>query len=144
MDFKDCIKFATENPLCFLATAEGDQPRVRAIALWFVNENGFYFATMYTKQLWKQMMANPKVEVCFYNNPQNMIEGKQMRVTGNIETIEDPELQKKATEDCAVIDQLTGKSLGNLWTVFRIPSGEAWFFTLADTSKETELERIRF
>jgi len=144
MDFKDCIKFVTENPLCFLATSEGDQPRVRALALWFVDENGFYFATMYTKQVWKQMMANPKVEVCFYNNPANMMEGKQMRVAGKIETIDDKELQKKAVDDCAAIDNLTGKSLGPLWRVFRIHSGEAWFFTLADTSRETELERIRF
>jgi uncharacterized pyridoxamine 5'-phosphate oxidase family protein len=34
MNLQDCIQFATQNPICFLATIEGDQPRVRALALW--------------------------------------------------------------------------------------------------------------
>ena len=43
MDFKDCIKFANETPVCYLATADGDQPRVRALGFWFADETGFYF-----------------------------------------------------------------------------------------------------
>ncbi|MCE7698204.1 MAG: hypothetical protein K8E24_005000 [Methanobacterium paludis] len=35
MDFEDCIKFANETPVCYLATADGDQPRVRALGFWF-------------------------------------------------------------------------------------------------------------
>jgi len=144
MNFQDCVKFATENPLCFLATAEADQPRVRALAVWFVDQNGFYFSTMCTKKVWKQMMTNPKVEVCFYNNPADMVNGKQMRVTGKMEPVDDQQLQEKAAEESAFLDQLTGRTLGPLWRVFRVHSGEAWFFTLADTSREAELERIAF
>jgi len=55
MDLQECIKFASENPVCFLATSEGDQPRVRALLMWFANENGFYFATMSPKQVFKQL-----------------------------------------------------------------------------------------
>lgn len=43
MDIKDCIKFANETPVCYLATVEGDQPRVRALGFWFADESGFYF-----------------------------------------------------------------------------------------------------
>ena len=43
MDFQDCIKFATEIPVCYLATADGDQPRVRTFLLWYADETGFYF-----------------------------------------------------------------------------------------------------
>ncbi len=43
MDFKDCIKFANETPVCYLATMDKDQPRVRALGFWFADENGFYF-----------------------------------------------------------------------------------------------------
>jgi len=46
MDLDDCIKFATENPICFVATADGDQPRVRTLALWFASEGGFYFSVV--------------------------------------------------------------------------------------------------
>lgn len=35
MSFQDCIKFANENPASYIATTEGDQPRVRAFLMWF-------------------------------------------------------------------------------------------------------------
>jgi uncharacterized pyridoxamine 5'-phosphate oxidase family protein len=65
-------------------------------------------------------------------------------VTGKAEFVDDPQLQKKCAEEGAPIEQLTGKPLGDLWKIFRIHSGEACFFTLKDTLKEPELERIRF
>jgi pyridoxamine 5'-phosphate oxidase len=144
MNLQDCIKFATENPICFLATIEGDQPRVRALGLWFANENGFYFSILSPKQAYGQLKANPKVEVCFYNNPTDLMQAKQMRVTGKVEFVADQELQEKAAGEGAWLEELTGKPLGHLWKNFRIRSGEVCFWTLADTLREPELERIRF
>jgi len=43
MNLQDCIQFATEHPICFFATMDGDQPRVRALALWFANETASAF-----------------------------------------------------------------------------------------------------
>ncbi len=45
MDFKDCVAFANEYPICFMATEEGEQPRVRALLQWFADERGFEGAT---------------------------------------------------------------------------------------------------
>jgi uncharacterized pyridoxamine 5'-phosphate oxidase family protein len=144
MNLQDCIKFATENPVCFVATTDGDQPRVRVIALWFANENGFYWGILSPKQVYRQLKTNPKVEVCFYDNPSDLMQAKQMRVTGKVEFVDDQELQKKVAEEGAFLEQLTGKPLGHLWKIFRIHSGEACFWTMADTLRESELERIRF
>jgi len=144
MNLEDCIKFATDNPICFIATTDGDQPRVRGIALWFANEDGFYFSILSPKSLRRQLKINPKVEVCFYNNPSDLMQARQMRVTGKMEPVDDQELQKKAAGDGAFLEQLTGKPLGHLWEILRIHSGEACFWTLADTLREAELERIRF
>ncbi len=44
-DIKQCIDFANDTNFCFLATNDEDQPRVRALAFWFADENGFYFQT---------------------------------------------------------------------------------------------------
>ena len=112
--------------------------------MWFANENGFYFGILSPKNVYKQLKANPKVEVCFYDNNSDLMQAKQMRVTGKVEFVDDQELQKKAAEESAPIEQLVGKPLGHLWKIFRIHSGEAFFFTLKDTLKEPELERIRF
>jgi len=144
MNIQNFIQFATENPICFIATAEGDQPRVRTLALEFANENGFYFAILSPKQFCQQIKANPKVEVCFYNHPSDLMQARQMRVTGKMEPVDDPELQQRVVGEGAFLEDLTGMKLGYLWEVFRIHTGEAFFFTLADTLKEAELERVRF
>lgn len=38
MEFKDCIDFANQTNLAWLATSEDDQPRVRPLGLWFADE----------------------------------------------------------------------------------------------------------
>ncbi len=34
MNFEDCIKLANENPTAYVATLDGNQPRVRALLMW--------------------------------------------------------------------------------------------------------------
>ena len=46
MDLQSCTQFANENPVCTLATARGDQPRVRGVLLWF---------TATSKSLYRQL-----------------------------------------------------------------------------------------
>lgn len=144
MDFQDCIKFANENPVCYVATTDGDQPRVRAFLMWFADENGFYFGTLSPKEVSKQLKNNPKVEVCFYNNAEDLQDAKMMRVTGEIEFLDDEELKKKVVEERAFLEQIVGKPLGPLTQVFRIYTGEAHFWTMQDLLKEPEIERIKF
>ena len=61
MEFKDCIKFANENPVSYIATVDGDQPRVRAFLMWFADESGFYYHTGTAKSVYKQLKNNPRV-----------------------------------------------------------------------------------
>ncbi|KPK80406.1 MAG: hypothetical protein AMS27_17060 [Bacteroides sp. SM23_62_1] len=144
MDLQECIKFASENPVCFLATSEGDQPRVRALLMWFANENGFYFATMSPKKVFKQLQSNPKVELCFYNNAADLKDAKMMRITGVVDLLEDEELKNKILQDRAFLADLVGRPLDDITEVFRINRGEVYFWTMADILKEPELERIKF
>ena len=59
MEFKDCIKFANDNPMTYVATLDGNQPRVRGFMMWYANESGFYFHTGATKSVYEQLKANP-------------------------------------------------------------------------------------
>jgi pyridoxamine 5'-phosphate oxidase len=144
MDFQDCIKFANEHPVCYVATMDGDQPRVRGFLLLSADEKGFAFVTFSPKQVVKQLEANPKVEVCFYNNPAELADAKQMRVTGEVGFVEDEETLDKAAETRAFLEPIVGRPLRPLTMVFRISSGEAHFWTIPDVLKEPTLERIRF
>jgi uncharacterized pyridoxamine 5'-phosphate oxidase family protein len=51
----------------FIATTEGDQPRVRPFGTAAIFENKLYIQTGKRKNVAKQMMANPKIEICAYD-----------------------------------------------------------------------------
>jgi uncharacterized pyridoxamine 5'-phosphate oxidase family protein len=51
----------------FIATTEGDQPRVRPFGTAAIFEDKLYIQTGKRKNVAKQMMANPKIEICAYD-----------------------------------------------------------------------------
>lgn len=137
MDFKDCIKFANETPVCYLATADGDQPRVRALGFWFADETGFYFQIGAVKDMYGQMQANHKVEACFWQPDEQT--GTMMRVAGEVEFVDDVELKKKVIEDRPFLKEfgMTFDHPGLI--IFRIGKGEAYFWTMATNFKPKEM-----
>jgi len=143
MNVQDCIDFATQHPVCFLSTMDGDQPRVRTVLLVKADETGFYFDLLSPKRMVKQIQANPKAEVCFYNYPTDLMQAKQMRVTGKMELVEDQELMKKVGSDRSFLDQLAGQPTAPLTMIFRLCQGEARFWTFPDILKEEKLERVK-
>ncbi len=57
-------KFLDEAQVYYLATAEGDQPRVRPFGTALLYDGKLYIQTGKVKPVSKQIAANPKVEVC--------------------------------------------------------------------------------
>ena len=53
----------------YLATVEGDQPRVRHFGTAHVFDGKLYIQTGKSKDVSKQMVANPKVEICACEGP---------------------------------------------------------------------------
>jgi uncharacterized pyridoxamine 5'-phosphate oxidase family protein len=135
--FQDCIKFANENPICYLATTEGDQPRVRALGFWFADETGFYFQTASIKEIPSQLKNNSKAEACFYH--QETSTGTMLRVAGETEFIDDITLKEKAMNDRPFLKHfgLTAQSPDLI--LFRIPRGEAHFWTMENNLNPKEI-----
>ena len=50
----------------YLATVEGDQPRVRPFGTAEIFEGKLYIQTGKVKNVYKQLVANPKAEICAY------------------------------------------------------------------------------
>jgi uncharacterized pyridoxamine 5'-phosphate oxidase family protein len=94
MTKEEILEFATKNPVCSLATIDGNQPRVRTIMLYKADENGIIFCTGRDKAMNKQLQTNPAIELCLYNAGQ----GLQVRIEGTIEMLDDLELKKKVVE----------------------------------------------
>ena len=64
---KEVYEFLKKCNTYYLATVEGDQARVRPFGTIDMFEDKLYIQTGKVKEVSKQMMANPKVELCAFN-----------------------------------------------------------------------------
>ena len=87
MGMKRVEKFLKDAEVYYLATLDGDQPRVRPFGTVNVYENKLYIQTGKVKDVSKQIHANPKVEICAFKD------GDWLRVSG--ELVEDERLEAK-------------------------------------------------
>lgn len=71
----------------YLATLDGDQPRVRPFGTAHIFEDKLYIQTGRAKAVSKQLAQNPKVEICAFKD------GAWLRLCG--ELIEDDRVQAK-------------------------------------------------
>ncbi len=81
------VQFLKEAGTYYLATVEGEQPRVRPFGTAHIFEGRLYIQTGKSKDVSKQIHANPKVEVCAFKD------SRWLRVTG--ELVEDDRREAK-------------------------------------------------
>lgn len=72
------LKFLKDVETYYLATVEGDQPRVRLFGTAHVFEGKLYIQTGKVKDVSKQLHQNPKSEICAFKN------GEWLRVSGKL------------------------------------------------------------
>ena len=72
------VEFIQKTPAYYLATVEGDQPRVRPFGIVNIFEGKLYIQTGKVKDVSKQLHANPKAELCAYKD------GEWLRVSGKL------------------------------------------------------------
>ncbi len=81
------VKFLKDAGEYYLATVDGDQPRVRPFGTVNVFDGKVYIQTGKSKDVSRQIHANPKVELCAFMN------GEWLRVSGTLK--EDPRREAK-------------------------------------------------
>ena len=80
-------QFLMDAGVYYLATVENDQPRVRPFGTAHIFENKLYIQTGKVKPCSRQILANPKVEVCAFH------QGAWVRIAG--ELVEDDRVEAK-------------------------------------------------
>ena len=80
-------KFLKDAGIYYLATAEGDQPRVRPFGTAHIFEGKLYIQTGKSKPVSKQLLANPKAEICAFHG------GTWVRIAG--ELVEDDRVEAR-------------------------------------------------
>ena len=92
MNKKQILEAINKSPVFYLATVENDQPRVRGMLLYKADEEGIIFHTAKIKELFNQIIANNKVELCFN------YENTQIRISGKLELVDDNNLKDEILE----------------------------------------------
>ncbi|WP_270594759.1 pyridoxamine 5'-phosphate oxidase family protein [Faecalibacillus faecis] len=72
------LKFLKDAETYYLATVEGDQPKVRPFGTAHIFEGNLYIQTGKVKDVSKQLHQNPKAEICAFKN------GEWLRVSGKL------------------------------------------------------------
>jgi pyridoxamine 5'-phosphate oxidase len=116
------------NPTCHLATVEGNKPHVRGMGMYKADESGIYFQAWKIKDIHKQIVANPEVELCF-----NTKDGKQIRISGRLEILEDLALKKEVEAKRAFMTPIIKERGGyDVVAMYRLKKGKAFIWTMAD------------
>ena len=126
MTKKEVLEFVTKNPVCSLATVDGHLPRVRMIMLYRADENGIIFCTGRQKALHTQLQTNPAVEMCFYNAE----EGRQVRIEGAVEALDDLELKKEVVEKFTFLKPWVESQGYDIMVCYRLKDAKASTWTM--------------
>lgn len=129
---EELFQIMNENPVFHLATMDGDQPRVRGMLLYRVDEQGIIFHTASTKDVYQQIQKNPKVELCFQG------QGIQIRVSGVLEQVQDDKLRDEifAHPTRKFLQAWKAQGIDGLLQIFRLKNGEAVTWTMETNFEE--------
>ena len=104
---KRVVDFLKEAGTYYLATVDGDQPRVRPFGTAHVFEGKLYIQTGKVKDVSKQIHANPKVELCAFKN------GEWLRIAGELVEDDRREARQSMLDAYPSLQQMYSADDGN-------------------------------
>lgn len=117
--------FLDEAQTYYLATVEGDQPRVRAFGTVLLYEGKIYIETGKAKAVSKQIAQNPKVEICAFKD------GKWLRVAGELVNDDDRDVKVAMLEKMPSLKAMYDPDDGNMQMLY-FKSGVATFSSFTE------------
>ncbi len=118
------LQFLKDAGVYYLATVDGDQPRVRPFGTALIFEGKLYIQTGKSKDVSKQIHANPKVELCAFNN------GKWLRISGELAEDDRREARKAMLDSYPDLRNMYSEDDGNT-EVFYLKNAKATFSSFA-------------
>ena len=140
MNRHEILQFINSNPAFFLATTEDGEPRVRGMLLYRADDEGILFHTGGMKDVCRQMLANPAVELCFFDQ-QNMV---QVRVKGVARQIMDLRLKEEIVNSPGreFLKPIVESHGLDVLAVFRVVDCQALVWTMATNFAPKDPVRI--
>ena len=115
----------------YLATVEGDQPRVRPYGAMMLYEDKIYIMAFGLTNATRQIAANPKAEICAFK-------GMTLRIECKLVEDNRPETQKALIEKMPVLKPALGEN-GENGIMYYLADATATFFKMMEP-----IETVKF
>lgn len=115
----------------YLATTDGDQPRVRPFGTAHIFEDRLYIQTGKSKDVAKQLEANPKFEICAFDK------GVWLRVSGKLVADERDEAAASMLDAYPSLKKMYQVGDGNT-IVYYVEEGTATFSSFTEAPRTVE------
>jgi uncharacterized pyridoxamine 5'-phosphate oxidase family protein len=125
--------FLQEAKVFYLATVEGDQPRVRPMGFVMEYEGKLSFSTNNKKDMFRQMKANPKIEICA-STP----DGRTLRIFGTVGFNSTRAAKEKALEIMPGLKRMYSADDG-IFEIFYFEKGTAFITDMQGGKREIAL-----
>jgi len=127
--------FLKANQVFHLATIDGSKARVRPFGFVMKRNNALYFCTNKTKDVYKQMVQCPDVEMSAMG-----AEGKWLRLCGKAVFDESREAKAQAFTESAMLLQIYPKGADEeIFVTFCLKDAEATLYAFTDAPKNIPL-----
>lgn len=111
-NLKRVLDFLDDAGTYYLATVEGDQPRVRPFGTAIVYNNRLYIQTGKVKAVSKQLANNSKAEICAFKD------GKWLRISGELINDEDRKVKTLMLEKMPILRNMYNEDDGNMQMLY--------------------------
>ena len=106
------LAFLDDAQTYYLATVDGDQPKVRPFGTALVYNDKLYIQTGKVKAVSKQLFVNPKAEICAFKD------GRWIRITGELVEDETREVKTLMLEKMPVLRHMYNEDDGNMQMLY--------------------------
>ena len=105
-------KFLKDADVYYLATMEGDQPRVRPFGTAHIFEGKLYIQTGKVKEVYKQLKENPKAEICA------CMKDQWLRISGELIEDDRREARQSMLDDYPSLQSMYSADDGNTQVLY--------------------------
>ncbi len=129
---KEVLEFIKSCGVYYLATTEGDQPRVRPFGTAEEFEGKLYIQTGKKKDCYRQLLENPNAEICCFKD------GRWLRLKGKLIPDDRTEAKKDMLDKNPSLRSMYDENDDNTIVLY-FKDGEATFYSFTEAPKTVKL-----
>ncbi len=120
-------QFDEYSKVCWLATVDGEQPRVRPMGSALFDAGAIWFATSARSEKIRQLAINPNVEICYID-----LQWSHLRIRGQARQVAEPTMRQRVWENAPELRQFfTGPDDADM-VLLRVDIADVRMMTMRD------------